>query len=225
MQNTGDIEQVAAGFSQLGLYLRSKQWRSAEKSGLTSTQISILGFLKRRGPNRVMALARLVGITEATASRAISTLERKGLVQKGVDPDDGRATRISPTAAGIRLLSGQSEFPDGLMAALAGLDPIESTVLHRVLSKVILHLQETGAIEPQRMCCTCRFFRPYVHTEAARPHHCEFVDAPFGSVSLRLDCGDHIQADESVRKQRWQRFLAVKPLERGGAHPEEASEN
>ena len=111
------------------------------------------------------------------------------------------------------------------MAALAGLDLIESTVLHRVLSKVILHLQETGAIEPQRMCCTCRFFRPYVHSDAVRPHHCEFVDAPFGSVSLRLDCGDHIPADESERKQRWQRFLAVKPLERGATHPEEVSEN
>ena len=225
MQNTGDIEQVAAGFFQLGLYLRSKQWRNAERSGLTSTQISILGFLKRRGPNRVMALAKLVGITEATASRAISTLERKGLVEKRADPDDGRATRISLTATGIRLLSRQSEFPEALMAALAGLDPIESTVLHRVLSKIILHLQETGAIEPQRMCCTCRFFRPYVHSDAVRPHHCEFVDAPFGSVSLRVDCGDHIPADESVRKQRWQRFLAVKPLERRATHPEEASEN
>ena len=225
MQNTGDIEQVAAGFFQLGLYLRSKQWRNAERSGLTSTQISILGFLKRRGPNRVMVLAKLVGITEATASRAISTLERKGLVEKSADPDDGRATRISLTATGIRLMSRQSEFPEALLEALAGLDPIESTVLHRVLSKVILHLQETGAIEPQRMCCTCRFFRPYVHSNAVRPHHCEFVDAPFGSVSLRLDCGDHIPADESVRKQRWQRFLAVKPLERRATHPEEASEN
>ena len=225
MQGTGDIEQVASGFFQLGLYLRSKQWRNADKSGLTSTQISILGFLKRRGPNRVMALAKLVGITEATASRAISTLERKGLVEKGADPDDGRATRISLTATGIRLMSRQSEFPEALMAALAGLDPIESTVLHRVLSKVILHLQETGAIEPQRMCCTCRFFRPYVHSDAVRPHHCEFVDAPFGSVSLRLDCGDHIPADESVRKQRWQRFLAVKPVEQRTTHPGEASEN
>ena len=217
MQDTGDIEQVAAGFFQVGLYLRSKQWRSAEKSGLTSTQVSILGFLKRRGPNRVMALARLVGITEATASRAISTLQRKGLVEKSADPDDGRATRISLRTAGVRAMSRQSEFPETLLAALAGLDPAESTVLHRVLSKVILHLQETGAIEPQRMCCTCRFFQPYVHTDAFRPHHCEFVDAPFGTVSLRLDCGDHIQADEAVRTQRWRRFLAVEPLEQGNS--------
>lgn len=215
MQPTGDIEQVAAGFFQVGLYLRSKQWRNAEKSGLTSTQISILGFLNRRGPNRVTVLAKLVGITEATASRAISTLQRKGLVGKSADPDDGRATRISLTAAGVRVMSQQSEFPETLLAALAGLHPTESTVLHRVLSKVILHLQETGAIEPQRMCCTCRFFQPYVHADPFRPHHCEFVDAPFGTVSLRIDCGDHIQAEEPVKTQRWQRFLEVKPLERG----------
>ncbi|MER3418788.1 MAG: MarR family transcriptional regulator, partial [Chloroflexota bacterium] len=27
-----------------------------------------------------------------------------------------------------------------------------------------------------------------------RPHHCAFVDAPFGDRSIRLDCPDHAPA-------------------------------
>ena len=42
-----------------------------------------------------------------------------------------------------------------------------------------------------RMCLDCRFFRPDVHDDPARPHHCAFVDAPFGDAQLRIDCADH----------------------------------
>ena len=48
------------------------------------------------------------------------------------------------------------------------------------------------------MCCTCQYFRPYRHSEESRPHDCDFVDAPFGTASLRLDCGDHQPAVEIV---------------------------
>jgi hypothetical protein len=36
-----------------------------------------------------------------------------------------------------------------------------------------------------------RFFQPYRHPDPDRPHHCAFVDAPFGDGELRLDCPDH----------------------------------
>lgn len=212
MSTTDDIQQVAAGFSQLGLYLRTQQWRAAKALDLTPTQIGILTFLKRRGPNKVLFLAKLLGVAQPTASRVIATLERKGLVEKNPDPGDGRATRISLTPAGGQLASDQPEFPEALLSALAGLDPLENTILHRVLSKIILELQEAGAIEPQRMCCTCRFFRPHLYPNAVKPHHCDFVDAPFGTTSLRLDCGDHVQAGKMLRKRRWRRFLAAEPL-------------
>jgi hypothetical protein len=41
------------------------------------------------------------------------------------------------------------------------------------------------------MCATCVFFRPDVHDDPERPHHCAFVDAPFGDRQLRLDCDDY----------------------------------
>ena len=64
-------------------------------------------------------------------------------------------------------------------------------------------LQEARAIPVQRMCLTCRHFRPHVHDDPARPHHCAFVDAAFGDAALRLDCADHETArDEEAARAR-----------------------
>ena len=211
MSRVDDHKQAATGLAQLSLFLRTRQWQAAESLGLTPTQNTVLTLLRQRGPNRVRTLAKLLGVTQATASRAVSALERKRLVRKSIDPGDGRATLVSLVSAGLRLASGRTEFPEALLTALAGLSPLENRALHSALSKVILELQESGAIEPQRMCCTCRFFRPYRHSDESSPHHCDFVDAPFGTDSLRLDCGDHQPAKETLRRQRWRRFLAATP--------------
>ena len=211
MSRVDDIKQAATGLAQLSLYLRTRQWKAGEALGLTPTQITVLTLLRQRGSNRVRTLAKLLGVSLATASRVISALERKQLVRKSIDPADGRATLVSLTQAGVRVVSSRTEFPEALLSALAALSPLESRALHTALSKVVLELQESGAIEPQRMCCTCRFFRPYRHSDQSRPHHCDFVDAPFGTASLRLDCGDHQPAEEAARKERWRRFLAATP--------------
>ena len=211
MSRVDDHKQAATGLAQLSLFLRTRQWQAAESLGLTPTQNTVLTLLRQRGPNRVRTLAKLLGVSQATASRVVSALERKRLVRKSIDPGDGRATLVSFAPAGLRLASGRTEFPEALLTALAGLSPLENRALHSALSKVILELQESGAIEPQRMCCTCRFFRPYRHSDESRPHHCDFVDAPFGTDSLRLDCGDHQPAEETLRRQRWRRFLAATP--------------
>lgn len=201
----------------MSLYLRTKQWQAAQALDLTPTQVTILAVLKQRGSNRISSLAKLLGITQATASRVVSTLERKGLIRKSIDLGDSRATLVLLTPAGLRIASNQTEFPETLLTALAGLSPLESRALHSALSKIVLELQESGAIEPQRMCCTCHFFRPYRHPDTTKPHHCDFVDAPFGTASLRIDCGDHQQADETMRKQRWRRFLALAAVESNNA--------
>jgi hypothetical protein len=75
--------------------------------------------------------------------------------------------------------------------ALETLSTSEQTALLQLVIKTIRALQIAGAISPQRMCVTCRHFRPYVHDDARTPHHCAYVDAAFGAEALRLDCGEH----------------------------------
>lgn len=190
-----DVEQVVAGLGQVAAFLRMAGWQEAGPLGLTATQTACLSLLAGRGASRITVLAKLLGVTQPTASDVIAALERKKLVERRPDPADGRASRIHLTAAGAGIAERASRPPAPLADAVGALTVDEGAGLRRALSKVVLGLQQAGAIEPQRLCLTCRFFRPYVHSDAARPHHCAFVDAPFGDASLRLDCGDHEEAD------------------------------
>src|SRR3546814_1012694 len=77
------------------------------------------------------------------------------------------------------------------------LDDGERAAFLKGLTKMIGALQTRGTIPVQRMCVSCAHFRPNVHSDAATPHHCAFVDAAFGDASLRLDCDDRSEEHTS----------------------------
>jgi DNA-binding MarR family transcriptional regulator len=188
-------QRVTTGLSKIGLALRTEAWQQATVRGLTPTQGQILGLLRDRPQGwRLAEVADQLGVTPATASDAVSALADKGLVAKRRTSKDARALAVTLTAKGRREASRASGWPDFLSSAVGVLGPAEQEALLLALVKVIRDLQEQGRIPVSRMCVTCRFFRPHAHPGSDRPHHCLFVDAPFGDRSLRLDCVDHQSA-------------------------------
>lgn len=120
------------------------------------------------------------------------TLSAKRLVLRRPDPDDQRARRIGLTRTGRERADGLAGWPETLAEAVDALAPADQGAMLRAMMQVIRTLQDRGEIPVSRMCATCRFFRPNAHPQdAERPHHCGFVDAPFGDRALRLDCADH----------------------------------
>lgn len=185
--------RVAAGLAKIGLAIKTRAWREAGRRGLTPTQGQVLTLLRLR-PQTGMRLAEIaqgLAVTAATASDAVAALARKGLVKKLRAADDGRSLAVRLTSAGSREADRVAGWPDFLLDAIEALSPGEQEVFLRGLIEMIRRLQERGQIPISRMCVTCRFFRPNVHADAQRPHHCDFVDAPFGDRHLRLDCPDH----------------------------------
>ncbi|MEO3427764.1 MarR family winged helix-turn-helix transcriptional regulator [Pelagibius sp. CAU 1746] len=200
--------QIATGFSRIATFLRAGQWRQAEAARLTPTQSQILIYLAQRGPARLGALAAETGVTQATASDSVNALVRKGLLRKTSDPADARARRLQPTLKGQRAAEELSLWPQQMERALESLSLQEQATVLRALTKIIRDLQTAGAIPVQRMCLTCRYFRPNAHPHSETPHHCAFVDAAFGEAELRLDCGEHEAAETAVAASGWQRFAA-----------------
>ncbi len=199
-------DHIATGLAKIGLFLRSHAWRQAEATGLTPTQAQILVHLVRRGSARVGTLADEIAVTQPTASDSVAALMRKGYVERRPDPDDGRATKLHARAAARRAVAEMEVWPDALLEAADDLDPAERGTLLKALMKMIRALQLRGAIPIQHMCTTCQHFRANQHSDAAEPHHCAFVDAAFGNAALRLDCGDHVEADATTQRETWARF-------------------
>ncbi|MCG8691973.1 MAG: MarR family winged helix-turn-helix transcriptional regulator [Minwuiales bacterium] len=199
---------IVTGLARIGTFIRAEQWRHSDVSGLTPTQAQILIHLAQRGPARVTAVADEIAVTQPTASDSVTALVRKGLIEKRPDPDDARAVSLHPTPNGRRAADALTLWPDALLAAVETLAPDEQAAFLKGLTKMIRRLQSDGAIPVQRMCATCRYFRPNVHADPTKPHHCAFVDAAFGDAALRLDCGDHVEADTEEGDRNWRRFTS-----------------
>ena len=201
-------QRTLVALSKLGLALREQAWKDTAPRGLNPTQAQVLMVLARSGPPglRLSGVADHLGVSAPTASDSVSALESKGLVAKDPDPRDRRALCVRLTEEGRGVARDLAEWPDLLLEAVDVLDPAEESVLLRALLKVIRGLQERGRIAPSRMCVTCSYFRPHVHDDPRAPHHCAFVDAPFGDRNLRVDCVDHEEADPARAEEVWALF-------------------
>jgi DNA-binding MarR family transcriptional regulator len=201
MPDASPSQRIAAGLAKIGLVLKSQAWRNAGERGLTPTQGQILAALLARAPApmRLSELAAALAIRPATASDAVSALLEKGLVRRARMPEDARALALTLSAKGRREAKRVSHWPDFLLPAVDALSAGEQEAFLLALVKMIRSLQDQGRIPVARMCVNCRFFEPNRWADPQRPHHCNFVDAPFGPRDLRLDCADFQPALVSIQ--------------------------
>ena len=112
---------------------------------VTPSQLRALGTLMRHGPVRPGTLAGHLGIAPRSATEVVDALEERGLVRRGTDPDDRRATLVVVTDAGRDLAaavrSARASEADRLFA---GLDDADRAELERLLR---LLLAGTGDAE------------------------------------------------------------------------------
>jgi DNA-binding MarR family transcriptional regulator len=207
-------QRVTTGLAKVGIALKQQAWAEAGGRGLTPTQGQALALLRANpGGLRLGALAQQLGVTAATASDSVAALHRKGLVAKAPLAGDGRAVVVRLTPAGSREAAVAAAWPDFLLEAVDQLSTAEQAAFLRALVTMIRTLQTRGRIPVARMCVSCRFFQPFRHPDPRLPHHCAFVDAPFGDGELRLDCPDHIAAPAELAARTWEAFRTPAPTD------------
>jgi DNA-binding MarR family transcriptional regulator len=199
------LQQIIAGLGRLSALGRAGLWQAGAPFGLNPAQAEMLARIVQR-PQRAADLAAHLGVSPASASDTVAALVAKGLAERAADPDDRRARLLCATPRGREVAAGIPAAPPALTDAIAALSAADRAQMLASLQRLIRSLQEAGAIPVQRMCATCRFFRPHVHGDAARPHHCDFVNAAFGPAELRLDCGEHELAPATQAVANWQRL-------------------
>ena len=104
MTQDPDVDQVAGALRvSIGLLLRRLRQVQAEGE-LTLPESSALARLDRGGPATSSALAKLEQISPQSMGATLGGLEARGLVERRLDPEDGRQVVISATEAGLRAL-------------------------------------------------------------------------------------------------------------------------
>ncbi|RTL79602.1 MAG: MarR family transcriptional regulator [Hyphomicrobiales bacterium] len=201
------------GLDRICAVMRADQWAIAGTAGLNPTQAHVLTYIAGRAEKgvRVGAIAAQLGVSQPTATDSVAALVRKGLLTKAPDPEDARAVAMRITQAGRDIVRGIGLVITATERALETLSDQEQTELLQLVIKTIRALQIAGALSPQRMCVTCRYFRPNVHNESKTPHHCDYVGAAFGAQSLRLDCIDHEALSPSDEAVLWRSFTTTFP--------------
>jgi len=99
-------------------------------TGLTPTQLSLLGTVASRGELPLSELCKLESLNPTLLSRAVGRLEQQGLLLRHPHPHDRRAALVDATAAGRRLYRRiRAERTDVLAAQLRGLADADRAAL------------------------------------------------------------------------------------------------
>lgn len=106
MDGPVDIERlcVGHGIRRAARRVTRRYDLALRASGLTLGQFSTLTMIMGRGPIGLGDLAGRLGMDRTTLTRDIKPLERRGLIMRTVDPDDGRARNLVISADGRRTL-------------------------------------------------------------------------------------------------------------------------
>ncbi|HEX4058188.1 MAG TPA: MarR family transcriptional regulator [Galbitalea sp.] len=102
--------------------------------GLSHGLLMSLATVAKRGPLRLAELAAAEQVSAPSVTRTVAELEARGLVQRSVDPDDGRAFRVEATPAGLdAILRARAARAEVLANLLSGLDASEIATVEAAL--------------------------------------------------------------------------------------------
>jgi DNA-binding MarR family transcriptional regulator len=107
------------------------------KHGVTADQFVLLATLSRGDALTQRELARRMPSDPSTVRAMLILLERKGLVERDVHPDDSRARTVALTAAGKRKFRQLWNSGETIRQTMAdAIEPEEITELVRMLTQL-----------------------------------------------------------------------------------------
>lgn len=103
----------------LSMLVAADMARFEKESGLSAARIRVLWELAR-GPATQQALARAIGVTPRNVTGLVDGLVASGHVTREPHPTDRRATHVTPTRLGARVLVDLQESHADLAEQLFG---------------------------------------------------------------------------------------------------------
>ena len=183
-------DKIVAALEQLNHAFRVLLWEKAQQHRLSPIQIYILAFISSHSPqqSRVGNLAREFGVTAATISDAVTTLESKKLLARIAAPEDRRAFDLKLTAAGRRLAKKLGSWADVVAGAVAALSQQDQQAGLLFLMNLISTLQKDGLAPATRICFSCKHLGASDAHNQSSQHYCNLLGKELADSELRVDC-------------------------------------
>jgi DNA-binding MarR family transcriptional regulator len=104
------------------------------------------------GPQPVSVLADRLAVSQQAASKAVADLERRGLVERQVDPDDARVRLVALSERGWQAVEGARAARQAIVAELAAvLGPQRWKRFERDLAEVLGHVGGLDVLLTRRL--------------------------------------------------------------------------
>src|SRR5438094_7205102 len=119
--------EAADRFHSAAIHALRHVRRDDPETGLSAARLSALSVLVFGGARTLGELAAAEHVRPATMTRIVQALEDEGLVRRESDPNDGRVTRLHPTAKGKRVMwRGRERRVSQLATLLSSLSATEA---------------------------------------------------------------------------------------------------
>lgn len=181
-------EHLAKVLERLGEVARALRWKQATEAGISALQLRILGVLAEH-PERQMGVALLaeeLQVGKPTVSESVKGLVDQGFLDRKAGGTDGRSHTLRLRAAGRKHAQGMPPLSE----AMATLPGSRKDMLLLAAMQLLEALVQSGHVQVQRMCWTCKHYRGDRDTL----HHCALLKKDLVVQELRTDCSEHEQA-------------------------------
>lgn len=98
-----DVAEIASQV-RLSVFRLARKLRREGDADVSPTLLAALSTVERHGPMTAGSLAAHEQIQKPTCTRVIASLLERGLIERTVDPLDGRVTWVQATPAGRKVL-------------------------------------------------------------------------------------------------------------------------
>lgn len=140
---------VIGRLSRAALAVESRLAHTFARHGLDAPSFDVLATLLRSGaPYRTTPakLAREAMISTSAVAQRLNRLERRGLIRRQPNPDDGRGTLVALTDTGRELI--EAALPDHLATERAILETL-STTEQKQLALLLRRIDDAATSAPR----------------------------------------------------------------------------
>lgn len=124
------------------MQFKKKGWHEDKIGGYNPSEFKVLAAIQRHANEnetemKVSEISQVLQVSSPTVTQIINGLEKSGLVERNIDPDDRRAVKIKLTPAGLEATAkARKAFTDQFLGLIEFLGEEESAHLADLLLKV-----------------------------------------------------------------------------------------